>query len=175
MILKMAFTNLLQLGSRLLGDKIIDLELAIKSIEQILPMPCSYRETLVTFGGAVVFENGARFTCDERSPLSDKDGYLSLEVLYGLGKDKNSVERKVAQYAGELPPSFVPIGESSGGNLVCVDGSGAVRLWNHESQRDERACRIADSVEIFLSRLAPDNSGNGSTEGVIEQESFIDC
>jgi len=170
----MAFEKLSQLGPRLLGKKSNDLERAIKSAEQILPISGSFREILLTFGGAVVFDNGAKFTSDEQSPLNDKDGYLNLEVLYGLGKDKNCIEQKAAQYAGELPASFVPVGESSGGNLVCVDGNGVVHLWDHESQRNERTWRIADSVDEFLKRLEPDDSGIGSTEGIIESESFLD-
>jgi hypothetical protein len=170
----MAHEKLSQLGARLLGEKPSDLELAIKSAERVLPMSDSYREMLLTFGGAVVFDNGAKFTSDEQSPLNDKDGYQSLEVLFGLGNGKNSVEHKIAQYADELPASFVPIGEASGGNLICVGSDGAVHLWDHESQRNEGTWRIATSVDEFLRRLEPDDSGIGSTEGIIESESFLD-
>lgn len=170
----MAFERLSQLAPRLLSKKSSDLELAIKSAEHLLTMSGSYREILLAFGGAIVFDNGAKFTSDEQSSLSDKDGYLILEVLYGLGKDKNCIDQKAAQYAGELPASFVPLGESSGGNLVCVDGNGVVYLWDHESQRNEEPCRIADSVDEFLKRLEPDDSRIGSTEGIIESESFLD-
>lgn len=170
----MAFDNLSQLGPRLLGEKTADLQLAINSLAQIIPMSVSYRETLLGFGGAVIFENGAKFTCDERSPLNGKDGFQRLEVLYGLGNAENSIEEEASRYAGELPASFVPVGESSGGNLVCVDDNGVVHLWDHESQRNERTWRIADSVDEFLKRLEPDDSRIGSTEGIIESESFLD-
>jgi hypothetical protein len=171
---KMAFDRLSQLGPRFLGEKSSDLEGEIKSAEQVLPISDSYREMLLTFGGAVVFENGAKFALDEKSPLNDKDGYQSLEVLYGLGNGKNSIEQKAAQYAGELPASFVPIGESSGGNLICVAGDGAVYLWDHEGQRNEGTWRIAASIDEFVNRLEPDDSEIGSTEGIIESESFLD-
>ena len=92
----------------------------------------------------------------------------------GLGNGKNSIEQKAAQYAGELPTSFVPIGESSAGNLICVAGDGAVHLWSHESQRGKGAWRIAASVDEFVNRLEPDDSEIGSTEGIIESESFLD-
>lgn len=170
----MASGKLSKLGPRLLDEKSRGLERAIKSAEQVLPSAGSYRELLLTFGGAVVFDNGAKFTSDEKSPLNDKDGYQSLEVLYGVGNGKNSIEQKTAQYAGELPTSFVPIGESSGGNLICVDGDGAVHLWDHESQRNERTWRIATSIDEFVSRLEPEDSKSGSTEGIIESESFLD-
>ena len=170
----MAFEKLSQLGPRLLGEKTSNFETAIKSAEQALPILGSYREILLKFGGAIVFDKGAKFRSDERSTLNDKDGDQNLEVLYGLGKGKNCIEQKIAQYAGELPASFVPIGESSGGNLICAAGDGTVHLWDHESQRNERTWRIAASVEEFLMRLEPDDSGIGSTEGIIESESFLD-
>jgi len=61
---KMAFDRLSQLGPRLLGEKSSDLEGAIKSAEQVLPISDSYREMLLTFGGAVVFDDGAKFMLD---------------------------------------------------------------------------------------------------------------
>lgn len=170
----MNFDKLSQLGPRLLGRKSSGLEHAIKSAEQFLPISDSYRELLLTFGGAVVFDYGAKFASDEKSPLNDKDGYQSLEILYGLGNEKNSIEQKAVQYAGELPTSFVPIGESSGGNLICVAGDGTVHLWDHESQRNEGTWRIAASIDEFVNRLKPDDLGIGSTEGIIESESFLD-
>jgi len=170
----MAFDKLSQLGPRLLGEKSSDLEGAIKSAEQVLPISDSYREILLAFGGAVIFENGAQFKSDEPSPLNDKNGLQRLEVLYGLGNAENSIERETLRYHGELPTSFVPIGESSGGNLICVDGDGAVHLWDHESQRDEGTWRIAASIDEFVNRLEPDDSEIGSTEGIIESESFLD-
>lgn len=170
----MTFDRLSQLGPRLLGGKFSESAGEINSVEQVLPLSNSYREMLLTFGGAVVFDNGARFVSDEESPLKDKFGYQSLEVLYGLGNGKNSIEQKAAQYAGELPASFVPIGESSGGNLICVAGDGAVYLWNHEGQRNEGSWRIAASIDEFVNRLESDDSEIGSTEGIIESESFLD-
>ena len=170
----MAYEKLSQLEARLFGDKPSDLEPAIKSVEQILPVSDSYRELLLAFGGAVVFDKGAKFTPDEQSPLNDKDGYQSLEVLFGLGNGKGSIEQKAKQYAGELPASFVPIGDASGGNLICVDGNGVVHLWDHESQRNEGTWRIATSMDELLRRLEPDDSEIGSAEGIIESESFLD-
>lgn len=171
---KMAFDKLSQLGPRLHGQKASDLEGAVKSVANTLPFSDSYREMLLTFGGAVVFDNGAKFASDEKSPLNDKDGYQSLELLYGLGSGRNSIAKKVAQYAGDLPGSFVPIGESSGGNLICVAGDGSVHMWDHERQRNEVSWRIAASIDEFMNRLKPDDSQIGSTEGILESESFLD-
>ncbi|MFN9539674.1 MAG: hypothetical protein ACK6A8_10605 [Planctomycetota bacterium] len=75
---KMAFDRLSQLGPRLLGEKSSDLKGEIKLAEQVLPFSDSYREVLLTFGGAVVFDNGAKFASDDKSNLNYKGGYHSL-------------------------------------------------------------------------------------------------
>lgn len=169
----MGYEKLSQLGPRLIGEKSSNLESEFKSIERLLPMTISYREALQAFGGAVVFESGAKFRSDEKSPLNDKDGYQTLEILYGLGDGKYSVRHKAAQYADELPASFVPIGETAAGNLICVASNGAVYLWDHESLRDGETWRIASSMDDFLGRLVPDESAICGTDGIVESESYL--
>jgi hypothetical protein len=105
-----------------------------------------------------MFDNGARLVPDERSPLDGKDGYRSVDILYGLGSGRNSIERYAATYEGEVPPSFVPIGGAPGGNQICMDNQGAIYLWDHESNRDEGFWRIAPSMDAFLDRLEPDDT-----------------
>lgn len=167
--------TLVQLGARSLDEKPSDLNAAFKSLGELVPVSERYRGALSAFGGAaIVFDKGARFIPDQPSPLNDKQGYQCLEVLYGMGADKNSIEQKAAQYVGELPASFIPIGEASGGNLICVGGDGAVYLWDHESERDEGVWRVAASVDDFLRRLEADSTDLGGTEGIIESESFLD-
>jgi hypothetical protein len=138
----------------LFGEKTTDVDSAIKSVN---PVSDRYRELLTTFGGAIMFENGAKFIPDERSPLDGKDGYQSLDILYGLGSGRDSIERYAATYEGEVPPSFVPIGGAPGGNQICMDSHGALHLWDHESNRDEGFWRIAASMDAFLDRLEPDD------------------
>ena len=151
----MPIDKVTQLGARLLGERVSDLSSALKSANQFLLDSKSYRELLTAFGGAVIFDNGARFMSDERSPLNDKDGFQNLELLYGLGRGKYSIERQHEKYADELPKSFVPIGEAPGGNLICVDDTGAVYLWDHESQRDEGVWRVAVSVDARAHTSSP--------------------
>ena len=173
-ILIMIHDIVAQLGARLLGEKAADLDSALKSVERMLPASDRYREMLMAFGGAVVFDKGAKFTSDVRSPLNHKDGRQSLEVLYGLGSGKHSIEYQAARYENELPTSFVPIGEAPGGNLICVDNGGIVYLWDHESHPDEGLWRVSSSLDAFIGRLEPDDSGIGSTKDIVESESFLD-
>lgn len=170
----MALNKLDRLGPRLFGSKCDDLDLAIGSLEVVLPLSVDYRKLLLEFGGAVIFEKGAKFQCDERSPLNDKEGFQNLEMLYGLGSSRSSILMESLKRAGEIPDGFVPIGESSGGNLICIDRVGAVHLWDHESFRDDKGWLIANSIDDFLGRLQPDDSAIGNTDGIIESESFLD-
>jgi hypothetical protein len=158
----------------LIGKKVSDLPSALKSIERMVPVSARYREVLTEFGGAVVFENGAIFTTDEPSRLNDRHGYQSLEIVFGLGNGKYSVKQLSERYSVELPESFVPIGEAPGGNLVCVDRSGVVYLWDHESARGEAACKVAKSLDDFFDRLEPEGPETSLTDGIIESESFLD-
>ena len=117
-----------RLGARMLtkatGRTADDVGAALNAIQQLTPLPDSYRELLMRFRGPIVFDNGARFTSDEPSPLNDKNGFQSLELLYGVGGGQYSVEQKIRQYEGELPAGFIPVGEAPSGNLLCVDESG---------------------------------------------------
>ena len=78
------------------------------------------------------------------------------------------------RYLGYLPLTFIPIGEAPGGNLLCIDASGAVYLWGHESRRGEEAWRVASSVDKFVENLEPDASDVGGTDGIVASESFLD-
>lgn len=170
----MALDKLDRLGPRLFGEAYDDLELAIESLEVVLPLSDGYRELLLEFGGAVIFEKGAKFQCDERSPLNDKEGFQSLEMLYGLGCSRSSILMEGLERAEQIPDGFVPIGESSGDHLICMDREGAIYLWGHESSLDETGWLIASSIDDFLGRLQPDDSGIGNTDGIIDSESFLD-
>jgi hypothetical protein len=173
-VLQMIQSLVSELGARLLGEKAGDLNKSVKTAEQMVAMSANYRDLLLEFGGAIWFDNGARYRPESPNNLTGSDGYNDLEILFGLGNGENGIERKAAQYAGELPASFVPIGEAAGGNLICMNGEGAVFFWDHESPRHEPTWRIAASIDEFLRRLEPGDSEVGSTGGIIKSESFLD-
>lgn len=163
-----------ELGPKLLGAKALDVALAVQEVERLFPLPPKFRELLVAVGGALIFDKGAKYQPEEPTPLTKEDGYNSLESLFGLGDGKDSIKRAVAQYEGELPSKLVPIGQAPGGNLICVNASGIVFLWDHESQMEGRAWRVASSLDQFLERLEPDDSKSRTTHGIVESESFLD-
>lgn len=166
--------QLTRLGARLFGGRVADADVAIRAIADRIPQCAGLCATLSKFGGAIVFDNGAKFMTDEPSPLNDEHGYQSLEILFGPGDGKYSIEHQTARYAGEVPAAMVPIGEAPGGNLVCVDQDGAVYLWNHQSARDENLCRVAGNLDECLNRLEPDDSELGDTSGIQDSESYLD-
>lgn len=170
----MTNNKLTELGARRIGEAAIDARSVMEEIESKLPISSAYRIILIHYNGAVVFDRGARFKMDEPSPLNDNEGYQCLELLYGLGGSKHSITNKAAQYAEELPESFVPIGESSGGNLICVDKSGVVYLWDHESLPGEGYWQISSDINGFIDRLEADDSNIDSSSGIIDSESFLD-
>jgi len=170
----MTHERMKRLGAQPLGAKTQDVVKAIEALENLIPVSRGYRTVLETFEGAIIFANGAKFRTDAPSPLNRKDGSQNLEVLYGPGNGKHSIRYHAERCADELPPRLIPIGETPGGNLVCVDGAGVVYLWDHESMRSEGLWRVASSVDDFLDRLEPDDSGIGNTDGIVESESHLD-
>ena len=163
-----------ELGARLFGDRAEDVEQSLSRVERLMPLTPRYRQILATFGGAIVFDNGARYRPETRTPLTKPDGHNDLEILYGLGVDPHSLEDALSKYRDELPPSLMPVGEAPGGNLICVNDEGAVFLWDHESDRTEVVWTIARSLDEFVDNLEPSDAPIGTTDGIIESESFLD-
>jgi len=163
-----------ELGAELFGAKVEDAWEALKVLEETIPFTETHRKILIEFGGAVVFRNGSKFQSDEWSPLSDGEGYLDLGLLYGLAEGKHGLCYLINVYEEQLPELLVPIGDSSGGNLICLDNSGAVYFWDHESSEGENGTnRIADSFDEFFYRLETEQD-MGDSEGIDESRTWFD-
>jgi len=162
------------LGARLLGAKVKDIDKALAETAKVVALPPRFRRLLTTIGGAVVFDKGAKYKPDKPTPMTRSDGSNSLEMLYGIGHGKDSIKKARSQFATQLPVDVVPIGEAPGGNLVCVDEAGTVLLWDHESLVNSPLWRIAGSLDHFLGKLESDESGPNDSDDVIESESFLD-
>lgn len=133
-----------------------------------------YKELLSSFGGSIVFDKGAIYKPKRNSPVDSGTGYQSLEMLYGLIGDSNLLKRN-AMYSDQIPPGYLVIGESVGGNQICVSNlTGKIYFWFHESETDsESLYEIQDSMDVFLSSLIADNM-NPSDREIDEAGSFLD-
>ncbi len=157
------------LGARLFEERAKDLTSSLKAVERLFPLTERHRQVLLEFGGPIYFEKGALFSSVEFNPLAAKDdGCNDLTMLLGLGEGDFSILDNARRTEGELPPSFVPIAESSGGNLVCVDKHGIVYFWDHESMRDEGYWKVAETVNDFFDRLKPYDRPPADTSGIID-------
>lgn len=163
--------RLAELGAKPFGERISSVGQAIRNLSLSIPIPSSLEQVLSAIGGAVIFENGARFTMDEASPLNGRDGYQNLEMIFGPGDGEYSLVNQAAIYDGELPTLMTPIGEAPGDNLLLLDHAGGLHLWNHESGR---TWRIAGSFDTLLDRLEPEAKGSMKTREIVEEESYLD-
>lgn len=143
--------KLKELGARLFGEKASD-ESTLAEIEQLVSISDSYRQALTTIGGAIFFDNGARFTPDDTIPWQRPDGTLDIDMLFGLGRGEFSILEQLNDFKNQLPKGSVPLGDSPGGNLIISDEYGKVFFWDHETGR---VYRITLSLDDFFSRLKP--------------------
>src|SRR5690606_12021054 len=131
---------------------------------QLFTLPPKYKELLKSIGGAIIFENSVKYKPDRPNPLTMADGYNKLDILYGIGSGRDSIQGMIDTYAEELPGSLIPIGGAPGGNVICVDDKSEVFLWDHESLIGDKPWKISSSLDRFMDMLEPDNSSIGNTD-----------
>lgn len=82
-------------------------------------------EAISNYDGLISFTNGAKIKptlSTTQKSICDKNGYISIGFLYGLGNDEYGIAyntRKQTQASHELD-EFLIIGESSGGDKICL-------------------------------------------------------
>ncbi|MBC8029830.1 MAG: SMI1/KNR4 family protein [Pyrinomonadaceae bacterium] len=168
----------LKFGASAHGKVSIDAELDVVSFERRISytLPEELRQILVHFGAAVIFQKDVKFKPNERTFLEDSDGYHALEILYGTAQDSNGLENKNATYQDQVPSGLIVLGESPGGNQVCLDKStGRVIFWHHEAVADEESVfEIANDFGDFINRLQVDNIHPASEpDGIVKEKSFL--
>ncbi|WP_160154007.1 SMI1/KNR4 family protein [Microbulbifer sp. ALW1] len=172
----MLIESLKSLGARSLKDGSQD-KLSISQVESELNVKFSdsYRSVLESYENSIVFDHGAIYKPVEKSPVDNTDGFQSLEMLYGLQGDSNLVSRN-KMYKGQIPKECVVIGESVGGNQVCLSrASGKVYFWFHEAEiEDHSLFEVAESVNNFIEGLLPDDMQNSDKREIDESGSFLD-
>jgi hypothetical protein len=134
-----------------------------------------YKELLTDYSGSILFDKGAIYRPKRNSPVDSSNGYQSLEMLYGLKGDSNLSKRN-AMYKDQIPLGYLVIGESVGGNQICISKeNGKIYFWFHESETEsESLYEIADSVDVFLHSLVADNDVTPSEREIDETGSYLD-
>lgn len=146
----------------------IDSELNIRFTDK-------YQSLLKNLKGSIVFDSGAVFKPKQKSPVDTIDGFQSLEMLYGLQGDSNLIYKN-KMYNEQVPEGYVVIGESIGGNQICISREdGKVYFWFHEAEvEDNSLFEIACNVDDFLEGLLNDNAQPSDKREVDESNSFLD-
>ena len=120
-------------------------------------------EALYNYDGLISFKNGAKIKptlSTTQKSIYDKNGYISIDFLYGLGDDEYGIAyntRKQTQASHELD-EFLIIGESSGGDKICLSKkNGGIYFWDHESENIDDALHfIATDFSNFINNLEDD-------------------
>jgi hypothetical protein len=163
------------LGARALVDG--DTEgYELQEIERELGIELSenYRQLLNKFKSSTVFDQGAVYKPSEKSPVDDSEGLQSLEMLYGLAGESNLIARN-RMYRTQLPKPFVTIGESVGGNQICLSKEdGRIYFWHHEAMTDDTSSfLIADGLDEFILSLKPESATVSPKLEIDESKSFL--
>ncbi|WP_025122862.1 MULTISPECIES: SMI1/KNR4 family protein [unclassified Serratia (in: enterobacteria)] len=115
-----------------------------------------YLSLLKKYNGGVFFENGAKYSINNSIPNISL-GYIDVIFLYGLSDDDNGLLYRISMYSSNIPSGYYPLGESSGGDQVCINiKTGEIYFWWHEAPTDpESLYFLSKNIESFIDRLTP--------------------
>ncbi|WP_064120059.1 SMI1/KNR4 family protein [Pseudomonas fluorescens] len=134
----------------------------------------SLNKLLDKFNTAIVFSNGAKFKTPKKMPIGDNDGFVFLDVIYGLAPDSNNIYYKNEMYANQIRSNLYTFGESGGGDQFCINkNTEEVYYWYHEAKDDASSLfLIAPSFATFFEQLMPDNDQTNSKDddGIVSAE-----
>jgi SMI1-KNR4 cell-wall len=162
-----------------LGDALPNAQTALELTEAKLHFlfPKSFREILIFFGGAVIFNVDVKFTSVQKTFLADTDDCQGLELIYGLFKNRNGLLEKNTTYESQLPAGLLAFGEAAGGNLLCFEKSTKqVMFWHHEALPDAPSVfTVSKNFDDFLNSLSIDiESITRTSDSVIKDKSSLD-
>jgi hypothetical protein len=129
------------------------------SLQDDIEISENLKRLLDEFKTAIVFSNGARFKIPKKMPVGDKDGFVFLDVIYGMAPDSNSIHYKNEMYSNQIRSDFYTFGESGGGDQFCINkNTEEVYYWYHEAKFDASSLfLIAPSFNSFFEQLTPCN------------------
>lgn len=169
----MVTPKMLDLGARRLGEAVVRSNQIEKIQQDLFSLPVALTDVLLLFDGVVVFDNGAVYKPKSPCPLVDSRGFLDILMFLSLGSGSNSIVDRLSWCREEIDQNFIPIGEASGGNLICIDPLSRIYFCDHESPRGEGVYCIADSFDKFVDMLVSDNSQIEDCDGIIESETYF--
>ncbi|MBB3059784.1 SMI1/KNR4 family protein [Microbulbifer rhizosphaerae] len=150
---------------------------AIENVQSELDFkfPPEYSTVLEEFKGPIVFNNGATFKPIQETPVDSENGFLSLEILYGLRGNSNLIDKN-NMYNEQIPSNLITIGESSGGDQICLScKTGKVYFWYHEAKTEEySAYEISNNIIEFFSSLKKDDEQHEIKKDIDESGSFLE-
>lgn len=128
-------------------------------------------ETLNNYNGLISFTNGAKTRLPPstaKKSICDKNGYISIDFLYGLGNDEYGIAYNTKKHNStsyELD-DFLIIGESPGGDKICLSKkNGGIYFWDHESENIDDALHfIAPDFSCFINNLEDDIKTEGNNK-----------
>lgn len=130
--------------------------------------PSELNELLLKFKGAIGFERGLKFRTDGECNLSDSKGLIGISLFYGINDDDFGILNVNKMYEDQIPESVIIIGDSNGGNQICIEKStGKIQFWNHEGTPNiDDLFDIAPSFLAFLKKLEIDEGDEVNTDEV---------
>lgn len=165
-----------KLGAKVLEEESSE-EYSVNQIVSELNIQFSdeYVALLDYFNGSIVFNNGAIYRPNIKSPVDSVDGFQSLDILYGLRGNFNLI-KKNRVYREQIPIGLVVIGESIGGNQICIScDDGKIYFWYHEAEMENTTLfEIAASIDDFLlGLLCDDASTSNNNREIDESDSYL--
>ena len=128
----------------------------VKNIMGVLP-----EDAIINFlkeYGFSMFNNNVCIKSDEKNDFL-LDGTIELGIIYGFGRNRNSVEEIVKTYYIEeqINQRFYPLFEGYPGDIVFYslekETFGKIYYWHHESERGKDILLIKKSFNEFFNKL----------------------
>ena len=118
-----------------------------------IKFPDDLMSLLMELPGEVFFENRALFKPLEPCGSEDKRGYNWINLLFGVGKGMYGI-KELNQPSDRLPDGFVAIGQTPGGDRICLDrDTMEVYHWDHEGDEEDAVTLIAHDFDSFIASL----------------------
>jgi hypothetical protein len=143
------------LAAKVFGPRSQDPSAELDLIEQAhgFRFPDTLKTILLSYVGAIVFDKEVDYRPIKKNRFLRADGTQSLELLYGATGDKHGIRTAIGTYNNRMPVGTIPIGETAGGNQVCMYTATPeyrVYFWDHEQECEITGERDTDFQNMYL-------------------------